>query len=111
MNDTSSTTSGSHSGSSTKFSAEDIKIELAQNGASVNGTVTFFENTVINQIPVSGNLIDGVLDLYGTTGAATNPYGLQVTATVEDTTIEGAYTLTNTATNANIEVGTFSVER
>ena len=110
-----STTNTSHSGSSssTKFSAEDIKIELAQNTSSVNGTVTFFENTVINAIPVSGTLINGVLDLYGTTGAATNPYGLQITANidVENATIQGAYTLTNAMTNTNIELGTFTVER
>jgi len=115
MNSSSSNSNSSMSGSSTRFSAEDIKIELAQSTSSVNGTVTFFEDTVINAIPVSGTLINGVLDLYGTTGTAADPYGLQITAnidvTVEDANIQGAYTLTNTITNTNIELGTFTVER
>jgi len=115
MNSSSSTTNTSHSGSSSssRYSSEDIKIELTQNTSSVNGTVTFFENTVINQIPVSGTLVNGVLDLYGTTGTAANPYGLQVNGTInaEDACIQGGYTLTNTTTNANIEYGTFNVEK
>lgn len=93
-----------------------ITLELTQVAAAVNGVVTFFsDNTVVKTIPVNGTLESaGVLSLNGTTaGSVADPilYGIKVTATVQGTSLQGAYTLINTATNTNIELGTFTASK
>jgi hypothetical protein len=93
-----------------------ITVELTQSAASVNGSVTFFaENSTAKTIPVSGTIENGtVLNLSGTTaGDIADPalYGIKITATVKTNALQGAYTLTNTVTNTNIELGTFTANR
>jgi hypothetical protein len=93
-----------------------ITLDLTQTAAAVNGAVTFFaEDNAAKTIPVTGTIdSSGVLNLIGTTtGDVADPasYGLKITATVKTSALKGAYTLTNSITDANIELGTFSASR
>ncbi|MEW6382131.1 MAG: hypothetical protein AB1611_21355 [bacterium] len=111
---TAGTCGGGGGGNGTGF--QPITLELTQVAAAVNGTVTFFsDNSVVKTIPVNGTLESGgILNLNGTTaGSVSDPilYGIKITATVQGTSLQGAYTLTNTATGTNIELGTFSASK